>query len=133
MGLRDMGLIGEPPRLGRGAIISLRDSIQLFDNFTSLKILLKVSTKEEILAVILSPVLGQHDCHPVLDHLEKAINVSDINLTCDVLDILEMELEELTMLVDKEVLNQVDDQEWFERYEFILWVNQQDVLIGKRK
>lgn len=111
--------------------MSVKESLEIFHEFEILHKLLKVTTPEEIIAVILGSPHVPVDVHPVLWHLDKALSTSILEWTSQELEQLDYDLDAFTEVLDAEVQEQMRDYEWINSYEFILWLSPTDVLIGK--
>lgn len=110
--------------------MTVRYSLSEFTRFRTLRKLLKLSSVEEVATVILNSYSFQYDEHPVIDHLSRKMDNSDINFDCEELNMLEIELECFTALLDTEIEQQLDPSMTLEHFELIRWITPTDVMLG---
>lgn len=93
-------------------------------------ILLRISTKQEILEILLTNITAPRELNPVLEHLEPAMHNAGIILEQDDFNELECQLDTLAFLIDADIFRQAGD---FLRddYELLYWIGNEEVIIGE--
>lgn len=114
-----------------GVVVSLKHSLEYIDELDLVSRLLRISTKREILEVLLTNILEPREINPVLTHLETAMYTTGFIPDQDMFNALDCQLDVLSIAVDEDILRQTGIDACEVRYELLYWINDSDVIIGE--